>query len=139
VAGSTSQTREYRVLTYSGDQKTSLYVQILDGRTGMPYTTYALGDALMFRRPMTTLDRQQRLHVLYLASPSVWVHACVDNQGRLVSRDLHKRGPVSDPSLTTTADGKVQVAGSIPYDPKAEERALKNTHKLSDRPPYVFQ
>ena len=139
VAGRANQTREYRVLTYSGDQKTALYVQILDGRTGTPYTTYSLGEALMFRRPMTTLDGQQRLHVLYLGSPSLWIHACVDNNGRLVSRDMHKRGPTSDPSLTTTADGKVQVAGSIPYDPVAEQKALNATHKLSERPPFVYQ
>lgn len=139
VNGRPGQTREYRLMTYSGNQKTSLYVQVIDDRTGMPVQTYSLGDALMFRKPVSTLDRQQRLHVLYLASPSLWCHSCVDTDGRLVSQTLHKRAPVGEPSLVTLPDGSVQVTGSIPYDPKAEREALGTIRKLSERPPFVYQ
>lgn len=139
VTGRPGQTREYRVMTYSGDQKTSLYVQVLDGRTGMPVQTFSLGEALMFRKPVSTLDRRQFLHILYLASPTVWCHACVDSNGRVVSRTLHKRGPASDPALSTMPDGTVQVSGSIPYDPKAEREALGTVRKLSERPPFIYE
>lgn len=139
LPGRSGQTREFRLMTYSGEQKTSLYVQVNDVRTGTALKTYSLGEALMFRKPTATLDGQQRLHVLYLASPSVWVHACVDADGKLVASDYHKRGVDSDPSLVTLAGGKVQVAGSAPYDPKAERAALKTTRKLSERPPFVYE
>lgn len=138
VAGRPGQTREYRVLTYSGDQKTALYVQITDTRSGTALKTFALGEALMFRKPLSTLDGKQCLHVLYLATPSIWCHSIVDPDGRLLAQNLHKRGPESDPSLATLANGTVQVVGSIPYDPKAERDALSTTRKLSDRPSFVY-
>jgi len=139
VTGHPGQTREYRVMTYSGDQKTALYVQVNDVQTGSAIQTYSLGEALMFRKPMSTIDGSQKLHVLYLSTPSVWVHACVDTNGRLVSTDFHKRGVDTDPALVTLPGGQVQVAGSIPYDPKAEREAMKTTHKISERPPMVYQ
>jgi hypothetical protein len=139
VAGRPGQTREFRVLTYSGDQKTALYVQITDTRSGTALKTFALGEALMFRKPLSTLDGKQCLHVLYLATPSVWCHSIVDPNGRLLSQTLHKRGPDGDPALATLPDGQVQVAGAIPYDPKAEREALSTTRKLSERPSFIYE
>jgi hypothetical protein len=139
VVGRPGQAREYRLMTYSGDQKTALYVQLIDVRSGSAIQTYSLGEALMFRKPMATLDRKQLLHVLYLASPSLWCHSVVDPSGRLVSQTLHKRGPAGDPALATLADGSVQVDGSIPYDPKAEREALGTIRKLSERPSFIYE
>jgi len=139
VAGRPGETREYRVMTYSGEQKTKLYVQVNDVRSGSPIQTYSLGEAMMFRKPMSAIDSSQNLHVLYLSTPAVWVHACIDTDGRLVSSDYHKRGVDTDPALVTLPGGQVQVAGSLPYDPKAERDALKTTHKLSERPSVVYR
>lgn len=139
VAGRPGQVREFRLLTYSGDQRSSLYVQIIDDRTGHPLHTYSLGEVLMFRKPSATIDGQQRLHLLFLSTPSVWSHIVIDVNGRVVSRNLHKRGAVADPRLVTFGNGEVHVAGSRPYDPVAERQAKGRVHKISERPAILYQ
>ena len=135
IAGKSGQTREFRVINFSGDDKAQIYAQVIDGRTGQNVRTFMLGEVLMLRKPLVTVDRQQRLHVMYLASPTMWVHCEVDTDGKLVSRQIHQRGPQGDPQLLTFADGTVRVANSIPYDEKAAAEARAKVRKASDRPP----
>lgn len=129
-----AQTREMKLITFSNGQNTQLYAQTLDGRTGVPLQTFPLGDALMLRKPMVTLDGASRMHVMYLATPSVWVHCQVSADGKLVARDIHKRAPQGDPILMAYGDGSVRVMNSIPYDPKAAEKERATIRKASDRP-----
>ncbi len=138
VAGRPGQTREFRVLTFSGDQKTQIYAQIKDDRTGQNVRTFLLGDVLLLRKPLVTIDRGQRLNLMFLATPTMWVHCQIDTDGKLVNRQIHQRGPQGDPQLMTAADGNVSVANSIPYDPKAAAEARAKIHKLSDRPAMVY-
>lgn len=130
--------REFRVLNFSGDQKSQLYVQITDDRTGLPISTFSLGEALLVRKPSVTVDNGQRLHVLFLATPTSWLHCIVDTDGRLVRRDIHQRGPQGDPFLVTSPKGEVTVGNSIPYDPKAEAERRAKIRKLSDRPAITY-
>lgn len=132
------QTREFRVLTFSGDQKTQIYAQIVDNRTGQNVRTFLLGDVLLLRKPLATIDREQRLNVMFLATPTMWVHCQIDTDGKLVNRQIHQRGPQGDPQLMTLPDGTVNVANSIPFDPKAAAEARSKIHKLSDRPSVVY-
>ena len=134
VKGDSTKTREFRVLNYSGDQKTELYVQVLDGRTGTAINTFSLGAALMFQKPQITVDRNQVLHVFFLASPTMWMHATVDTNGKLLDRSLHLRPATGDPTLMTQQDGSVTIENSIPYDPQLEAEARAKIHKISDRP-----
>lgn len=135
VKGNSSIVREYRILNYSGDQKSQLYVQIVDDRTGRFVNTFALGDALMFRKPQITVDRDQNLHVFFLSTPTIWTHCWVDTNGRLVGTEYHQRGVQGDPQLTTFGDGSVRIANSVVYDPKAVQDARAKARKASDRPP----
>lgn len=128
-------TREFRLINFSGDSKAQLYAQIIDGSTGRYVRTFLLGDALMLRKPLATVDRQQRMHVLFLSTPTMWVHSVVNADGQLVSRMIHQRGPVGDPRLLTLPDGSVQVANSIPYDPKAAAEQRARVRNASERPP----
>jgi hypothetical protein len=137
IPGKSGQTREFRVINFSGDSKAHLYAQIVDGRTGQFVRTFPLGDVLMLRKPLVTVDRQQRMHVMFLATPAMWVHSVVDIDGRLINRQIHQRGPQGDPQLLTFADGSVGVANSIPYDPKAAAEQRAAVRKASDRPPGV--
>lgn len=130
--------REFRVLNFSGDQKSNLYVQVLDDRTGMPINTFSLGEALLVRKPSVTVDSSQRMHVLFLATPTSWLHCQIDTDGRLVKRDIHQRGPQGDPFLVTSPKGVVSVGNSIPYDPKAEAARRAKIRKLSDRPALTY-
>jgi len=134
-----NQTREYRVLQFSGNQRAQLYAQIVDHQTGMPMRTFNMGDALSLRKPSVTVDKNQRMHVLFLATPSMWVHYIIDLEGNVVNRDIHKRGAQGDPRLLTFADGSVQVSNSIPYDPQAAAAARAKIRKISDRPAFVYE
>lgn len=138
IPGKSGLTREFRVLNFSGDEKAQIYAQIIDGRTGQDVRTFLLGDVLMLRRPLSTVDRQQRMHVMFLATPTMWVHYQIDTDGKVVDRQIHQRGSQGDPQLLTFADGTVRVANSIPYDPKAAAAAKSKIRKASDRPPVTY-
>lgn len=133
------QTREYRVLQFSGNQKTQLYCQIMEDRTGLPIRTFNLGDTLSIRKPSATVDQGQRLHVLFLATPVMWVHYVIDIDGNVVDRKIHQRGAQGDPRLLTFADGSVQVANSIPFDPEAAAAARAKIRRVSERPAVVYE
>ncbi len=138
IPGKPGQTREFRVINFSGEEKAQIYVQVIDGRTGQNVRTFMLGEVLMLRKPLVTVDRQQRLHVMYLATPTMWVHCEIDTDGKLAARQLHQRGAQGDPQLLTFADGTVRVANSIPYDEKAINEAKAKIRKASDRPPVTY-
>ncbi|MCW1887579.1 arrestin family protein [Luteolibacter flavescens] len=134
LPGKPGQGREYKVLQFNSGSKTMLYAQVIDTRTGNSIKTHPLGEALVFRKPSVTLDNRQVMHVLYLISPDMWGHVRVDSAGKLLGRELHKRGAGSDPVLYTSRDGIVEVGNSIPYDPRAEAEARRKVRKASDRP-----
>ena len=138
IPGRPNQTREFRILNFSGDSKSQIFAQIVDGHTGQCVRTFLLGDILMLRKPLATVDRQQRMHVMFLATPTMWVHCVIDTDGKLDDRKIHKRGAQGDPQLLTFADGSVQVANSIPYDPKAATEQRAKIHKASDRPAILY-
>ncbi|MDE0836437.1 MAG: hypothetical protein OSA84_08815 [Akkermansiaceae bacterium] len=131
-------TREIKLLTFSNGQKSQLYAQVI-GRTGVPIRTFLLGDALMLRKPMVTLDGSQRMHVMFLATPSMWVHCQVSADAKLVARDIHQRAAQGDPVLMAYGDGSVNVVNSILYDPKVAEEERKRIRKTSDRPNVSFE
>ena len=134
IPGKPGQTREFKVLNFSGDEKSQIYAQVIDGKTGQNVRTFLLGEVLMLRKPLVTVDRQQRMHVMFLATPTMWVHCQIDTDGKLADRQIHQRAAVGDPQLLTFADGTVRVANSIPYDPKAAAEAKAKVRKASDRP-----
>jgi|AntRauTorckE6833_2_1112554.scaffolds.fasta_scaffold03625_8 hypothetical protein len=133
------ETREMKLITFSNGQKNQLFAQVVDGRTGVPMSTFSLGDALMLRKPKVTLDGNRRMHVMFLATPTIWVHCQVDTNGKLVERDLHKRPPNGDPVLMAYGDGTVGVVNSIPYDPEAERAERAKVRGISDRPDFLSE
>jgi hypothetical protein len=138
VPGQPGKSHEFRVMNFTNSQKSLLYAQVVDCKTGVSIQTLSLGEALLFRKPQAAVDRSQSLHVLYLATPEFYVHARMDVNGKFLGRDLHKRGAGGDPRLMSFADGSVQVAGSIPYDAQAEAAARAKIRKISERPPYTY-
>ena len=83
---------------------------------------------------MVTLDSAKRMHVMYLATPSMWFHSQVTADGNLAARDIHQRAAQGDPILMAYGDGSVRVVNSIPYDEKAAEEERKKIRKATDRP-----
>ncbi len=131
----TGSTREFRLINFNGETKSQIYAQVIDGRTGRNVRTFALGDVMMLRKPLVTVDKDQRMHVMFLATPTMWVHCQIDTDGKLVDRKIHQRASQGDPQLLTYGDGTVRVANSIPYDPKAVAEANAKIRKATDRPP----
>ena len=138
IPGRAGQTREFRVLNFSGDERAQIYAQVIDGRTGNNVRTLLLGAVLMLRKPLVTVDKQQRLHVMYLATPTLWVHCQIDTDGTLVGHQVHRRGAQGDPQLLTFGDGTVRVSNSIPVDQKAAAEAKAKIRKASDRPAITY-
>jgi hypothetical protein len=139
LPGNPGQTREFRVLQFSSDQKSQLYAQIIENRTGLPVRTFLLGDALSIRKPSVTVDSGQRMHVLFLATPTMWVHYLIDTDGKVVNRDIHQRATQGDPKLMTFGDGSVRVSNSIPYDAAAVAAARTKIRRISERPNVVYE
>ena len=138
IPGKPGQTREFRLLNFSGDEKSQIYAQVVDNRTGNNVRTFLLGDVLMLRKPLVTVDRLQRMHVLFLATPTMWVHCQVDSDGKLVDRQIHQRWTQGDPQLMTFGDGTVRVSNSVLYDQKAAAEAKAKIRKASDRPAITY-
>lgn len=132
------RTRQYRLIQFANSQRTHAYVQVNDTLSGRSIATYPLSEMITLRRPVTTLDQHQRMHTLFLATPSAFVHCCVDSDGRLISRQVHTRAAAGDPRLVTSPDGSVMVANSIPYDPAAAAKQRATIRKASDRPPVAY-
>jgi hypothetical protein len=135
VGGGSSRTREFKFVNFAGDSKSQIYAQVLDGQSGLPLRTFILGDVLMLRKPLATVDRQQRAHVMFLTTPTIWAHCVVDTDGNLISRNYHSRTSQGDPQLLTFGDGSVRITNSIPYDPKAAAAQKAKVRKATDRPP----
>lgn len=138
VPGSNGLTREYRLMNFTNSQKTQLYCQLIDSKTGTSMQTLNLGEALLFRKPQAAVDKVQTLHVLYLATPEFYVLARIDINGRFLGRELHQRGGAGDPKLVTFGDGSVKVSGSVLYDPKAAAKQEGKIRNISERPPYTY-
>ncbi|MFC7339201.1 hypothetical protein ACFQY0_18550 [Haloferula chungangensis] len=139
VPGKAGQSREYRLIQFTGGRKLMLYVQVADAKTGHVLRTHGLGESLFFRKPTITVDGALTMHVLYLATPEIWGHVRVNPDGEFLGRDLFKNSEYGDPSLIKLQDGTVRVNGGIPYDPKAEAEREAQSRKASDRPAFIYE
>ncbi|MGA0845189.1 MAG: hypothetical protein ACO3RV_01495 [Luteolibacter sp.] len=128
------KTREYRLYPFSGDRNKQLYAQVIDGESGQLIRTFPLGDILMIRKPLIMIDRKNRMHVMFLSTPSMWIHSVVDTDGRLVDRKIHRSTSQGDPRFEQDLDGLVSVINSIPYDPEMEKKRQLTIRKASERP-----
>lgn len=138
VPGRPGQSREFKVLNFNNGNKSMLYAQVNDPRTGSSLQVHSLGEVLMFRKPAVALDRSQVMHVLYLTTPSIWAHSRIGPDGAFLGLEYHKRGS-ADPTLMTMPNGAVEVGNSIRFDPKAEAEARAKVRKATDRPAYLYE
>ena len=139
LPSSPDQVREYRLVTFTGDNGLDLYAQVLDKKSGRRIATIPMGKILTFKNPTATLDRANNMHALYQVKPDLFAHCCISPQGNVVSAQYHKRGKVGAPRLITFGDGNVRVGGTTPYDPMAEAAKKSRIRKLSDRPPFLYK
>ncbi len=135
VPGTAGDTREYRLINVSGNERSDLYVQIEDVKRGRMIVTYSMGRNLNFRKFKATLDKKNNLHVLFLTTPTLHCHTVVNTAGKTIRREYHKKAPSGlSPSLITTNTGIVGVVNSSIYDPKKEQEQRRQIHNLSELP-----
>jgi hypothetical protein len=139
VPGKKGESREYRLIQFTGGKKLMLYVQLANARTGKVLRTHGLGESIFFRKPTVTVDNALTMHVLYLVTPEIWGHARINPDGEFLGRDLYKNSEYGDPSLVKLDNGAVQARGGIPYDPKAEAEREAQSRKASDRPAFIYE
>lgn len=132
--GPNSSTRDFRILQFRSDTATQLFVQIKDEQTGRTIRTAPLGQVLMLRKPIMAIDGERHLNVLFLTSPKTFLHYRISPDGKILSRDMHRRAVTGDPKLTVMGDGRVVVRNSILYDPVAEAKMRANIRNITDRP-----
>ncbi len=133
------QTREYKLITFSGNGINELYAEVSSVNTGLNIATIPLGSILTFRKPQGTFDAQNNLHALYQVKPNIFTHTCISPTGKVKFSVYHKRGRAGgDPRLVFVA-GAVRVAGSVPYNPAAERAVQKKIHNISERPPFIYR
>ncbi len=134
VPKSRSPKREYNVITFNDGRRTSIYAQVMDLQTGFALSTFRLSEYLSFVEPAMALDGKNQLHVLYLANPEIFVHGTVSQDGALTGTKYFKRVGGRKPRFVSFADGKVAVAGAVPYDPKKEAAKAPTARRASERP-----
>ncbi|MBK1831289.1 hypothetical protein JIN77_11160 [Verrucomicrobiaceae bacterium R5-34] len=133
------QIREYKLVNFSANQGHELYAQIFNQNNGRHIATQPLGKVINFRRPKATLDGKSNMHALYQVKPNLFAHTIISPNGQVLSSSYHKRGASGDPRLMAFGNGEVQVAGSVPYNPKAEAEKRKIIRNISERPPFMYK
>ncbi len=125
--------RRFVLLTYRGEEKTELYMRLVDNDTGGVYATYSLGSVILFHRPQAVVDGAGNLNVLFLAAPQLFAHSIVGFDGSLLHREVYKASGFQRPVLTMADGGTVQVRGGR-SDRTEQEAGEERVRDLSDRP-----
>jgi len=135
VPKSSAPKREYKVVTFNDGRRTSIYAQVMNVDTGFALSTFRLSEFLSFVDPQMALDGKNQLHVLYLATPEIFVHATVNQDGGHSGTEYFKRVGGRQPRFVSFSDGKIAISGAVPYDPKKEAETRQKARSTSERPP----
>jgi hypothetical protein len=134
VPGVAGDQREYRLIDYNNGNSPQLYVQVEDLKRGHMLATYSMGRNLSFRQALKAIDRENKLHVLFMTTPELYCYTVVNTSGETVKRLYHKAVGTTKPYLHTHDDGSVVVANSLLYDPEKEAEEQGKFHNLSEVP-----
>lgn len=126
--------RAYNVITFNDGRRTSIYAQVMNTITERSVSTFRLSEYLAFSAPQMALDRNNDLHVLYLANPEIFVHATVNQDGMMTGTKYFKRTNARAPRFVALKDGLLGVRGAIPYDPKTDAETAPEARSATDRP-----
>ena len=131
--------REYRLSIHNSTRKASLYVHLVDIRTGRNLQAFRMGDVITSKSPKATVDRENNLHVLSLVAPNLYAHGTVTPAGTYLGTKYYKPAAGRKPALATFNNGEVMISGGFSYDPKAEAQSRARLRKLSERPRMTFR
>lgn len=128
--------RRYSVLLFTDMDSTSLYFRLIDDKTNLRLQTYRLGPLSMAHDPQITLDRENKLHTLFLAQPHVYAHCIVAPDGALKKRSYYKEEEGDRPQMSLDPKGEVQIRGGQFFDPgKPDSSPTTKGRNISEKPP----
>ena len=131
--------REYRLSIYNTSRKASLYLHLIDIRTGRTMQVFRMGDVITSKTPKATVDRGNNLHVLFLAAPNIYAHGTVTPAGKHLGTKYYNPAPGRKPALATFTNGEVVISGGISYDPREAAQSRARLRKLSERPRMTYR
>lgn len=134
VPGVAGDQREYRIIDYNNGDSPQLYVQVEDVKRGHMLACYSMGRNLSFRQALKAIDRENKLHVLFMTTPELYCYTIVDTSGKTVKRLYYKAIGSTRPYLHTHDDGSVVVSNAALYDPEKEAEEQNKFHNLSEMP-----
>jgi hypothetical protein len=131
------QARRYAVILFTDLDTTSLYVRLVDDKTNMRMQTYRLGPISMAHDPQITLDRENKLHALFLAQPHIYAHCIVAPDGSLKKRSYYLEKNGDRPQMALNSKGDTEIHGGEFFDPNKPAAPTKGTggRKVSEKPP----
>lgn len=128
--------RRYTLSVFRDNDTTSLYFRMVDDASGLRLQTYRLGPVTMVYDPQITVDRENRLQVLFLSMPKVYTHVVIKPDGTLFKRAYYREQGSSRPQLGASANGEVKIIGGEYFDPAAPPPKPKaGGRSASERPP----
>lgn len=129
------QIRRYELSVLKDLDHTNLYVRLVDDKTNINLVTFTLGSWIRVAEPQLTLDKENRLNVLFMTLPHIYTHNIIDTQGSLVKRLYYKEVEANRPRLVVDASQNVIVEGGVPYDPSVVAPARPAGRSIKERPP----
>lgn len=128
--------RRYELCVLRDLERTNLYVRVIEEKTDLKIATFSLGNCIMVADPQITLDKDNNLHVLFMAAPHIYSHVIVDTQGKILKRLYHREISGDRPQLSSLADQSITVRGGQPYDPTVSPVDAKPAGRsIGQRPP----
>lgn len=114
----------------------SLYFRLIDDKSGIKLRTYPLGPVSLARDPQITVDRGNRLQVLFMVMPQMYAYCIVKPDGELEKRSYYREKENSRPRLLTDPEGNSHIDGGEYYDPTAvPPPSERKSRGVSERPP----
>lgn len=128
--------RRYELCLLRDLEHTNLYVRLIDEKTELKVATFSLGYCIMVSDPQVSLDKDNNLHVLFMAAPHIYAHVSIDTQGHIMKRLYHREILSNRPQLSSLADQTITVQGGEPYDPtEAPVETKPQGRSVGQRPP----
>jgi len=129
------QIRLYSLAILRDEDHTLLYVRLIEERTKLKLATFSLGTIILVSDPQLSLDKDNRLHVLFMVVPHIYAHVCVDTQGKVIKRTYYKEVETNRPKLVAEAGNTIGVDGGVPYDPTIPVETRPKGRSIGDKPP----
>ena len=129
------QIRRYELSILRDTEHTYLYVRLLEDKTNIKLATFSLGTCIMVIDPQVTLDKDNKMHVLFMAAPHIYAHVSVDTQGQIVKRVYYKEIQTNRPHLVVDSTQNIAVQGGESYDPSVPIATRPQGRSIKQKPP----